>query len=294
MQFYDDNILDKPINGGAYVQKEQDAYEKYNFQECEDGYYRGFVETKHREGYKEGNKNNTYNQIRIENIDPSYKGKHSVENVLVILCAKPKKSKTVIVGWYKNATVYRQRPNYNGRFFNLKAKIEESVLLHEKDRTFEIPRANVAGYGFGQSNVWYAETAPFDFISRVINYISTYSFVSDNQISEEVQVFEENGAARKIYVNSFERNAKARGECLRIHGTKCTICGFDAEAIYGSDFKDKIHVHHIVPIHLIGKEYKVNPSTDLIPVCPNCHMILHSKVNGSEPTVEQLKQKFRK
>ena len=24
----------------------------------------------------------------------------------------------------------------------------------------------------------------------------------------------------------------------------------------------------------------VNPKTDLIPVCPNCHMILHSKNDG--------------
>lgn len=43
-----------PKNGGAYVAKMHDAYEKHNFEECADGQYRGFVETKYRIGYEEG------------------------------------------------------------------------------------------------------------------------------------------------------------------------------------------------------------------------------------------------
>lgn len=31
----------------------------------------------------------------------------------------------------------------------------------------------------------------------------------------------------------------------------------------------------------IHDEYEVNPETDLISVCPNCHMILHSKIGGT-------------
>lgn len=73
MQFYDNRIYDKPKNGGSFVLKHGDAYEKYNFQECEDGFYRGFVETKHHKGYEEGNKTNTFNSLHIENIDPSCK-----------------------------------------------------------------------------------------------------------------------------------------------------------------------------------------------------------------------------
>ena len=295
MRFYDDNIFDKPVNGGSYVRLEKDAYEKYNFQECEDGFYRGFVETKHREGYQQGIKNNTYNQIHIENIDPGYKNEESIDNVLVVLCAKPSNGKTVIVGWYKNATVYRFRPYYNERFYNLQAKIENSVLLDEGERKFVIPRSNVAGYGFGQSNLWYANATEHEsFVNKVIDYIDNYVTSTDVQIPEEVNGYAENGVGKTIRVNAYERNEKARKECLRIHGAKCQICGFDAEKIYGSDFKNKIHVHHIVPIHSIGKEYRVNPSTDLIPVCPNCHMILHTKVNGVEPSIEQLKQIFIK
>lgn len=72
-----------PKNGGAYVAKMHDAYEKHNFEECADGQYRGFVETKYRIGYEEGIATNTYNSLHIERIDPFAKGKtyaHCIQN----------------------------------------------------------------------------------------------------------------------------------------------------------------------------------------------------------------------
>ena len=63
-----------PKNGGAYVAKMHDAYEKHNFEECADGQYRGFVETKYRIGYEEGIATNTYNSLHIERIDHFAKG----------------------------------------------------------------------------------------------------------------------------------------------------------------------------------------------------------------------------
>jgi 5-methylcytosine-specific restriction protein A len=30
-----------------------------------------------------------------------------------------------------------------------------------------------------------------------------------------------------------------------------------------------------MPISTIGKQYKLDPINDLIPVCPNCHAMLH-------------------
>ena len=45
---------------------------------------------------------------------------------------------------------------------------------------------------------------------------------------------------------------------------------------------------HIVPLSEIGEEYVVDPIRDLVPVCPNCHMALHSKKDGVY-TVEELR-----
>lgn len=88
------------------------------------------------------------------------------------------------------------------------------------------------------------------------------------------------GAKKQVVVNAYERNPSARRECIKEKGSKCIICGFDFGAFYGEEFSGKIHVHHIIPLHLMQKEYVLNPKTDLVPVCPNCHLILHSKENG--------------
>ncbi len=54
--------------------------------------------------------------------------------------------------------------------------------------------------------------------------------------------------------------------------------------------RDFIHVHHISFISSMkGREHKVNPKTDLIPVCPNCHAILHRKINGKYLSPSELK-----
>lgn len=42
-------------------------------------------------------------------------------------------------------------------------------------------------------------------------------------------------------------------------------------------FIDATHVHHIVPVSQIGLDYVIDPLKDLIPVCPNCHSMLHRK-----------------
>ncbi|MGB8698791.1 MAG: HNH endonuclease, partial [Thermosynechococcaceae cyanobacterium] len=43
------------------------------------------------------------------------------------------------------------------------------------------------------------------------------------------------------------------------------------------------HVHHIKPISEIGESYIVDPVTDLIPVCPNCHAVIHLKSSPYTP-----------
>ena len=64
---------------------------------------------------------------------------------------------------------------------------------------------------------------------------------------------------------------------------KCEICDFDFGTVYGETFSDKIVVHHIKEISSIGKDYEVDPIKDLLPVCPNCHLIAHSKTPAYTP-----------
>ena len=104
------------------------------------------------------------------------------------------------------------------------------------------------------------------------------------------KVFTE-GAARKITVNSYERDPKAREACLKYFGAICQVCGLNFAERYGEDLGGGfIHVHHKRPIHTLKASYKVDPKKDLVPVCPNCHAMLHRK----EPPldVEQLQARL--
>lgn len=91
------------------------------------------------------------------------------------------------------------------------------------------------------------------------------------------------GATKTVTVNAYERNREARIACLKEFGYLCQICGFDFEKIYGERGKEFIHVHHIVPLSEIKSEYQLKPLEDLIPVCPNCHAMLHRKGNTISP-----------
>ena len=102
------------------------------------------------------------------------------------------------------------------------------------------------------------------------------------------------GSKKQITVNSYERNREAREKCLKYYGSyKCQICGFESSEVYGDEFFGLIHVHHIVPISKKNREYKLDPIADLIPVCPNCHMLIHS-TNGKHYSIEQIKEIVQK
>jgi len=94
------------------------------------------------------------------------------------------------------------------------------------------------------------------------------------------------GSKRTITVNSYERNIIARNKCISHYGAKCVICSMDFSKIYGVIGKGFIHVHHLVELSSIKQEYKVHPVTDLRPVCPNCHAMLHRKKPAY--SIEQL------
>ena len=102
------------------------------------------------------------------------------------------------------------------------------------------------------------------------------------------------GGKSSIKVNKYERSSIARQKCIEYHGVSCKICGINFEDMNGEVGKGFIHVHHIKPISEIDKEYVVDYKKDLIPVCPNCHAMLHRKINGRNLSVDELKKLIKK
>jgi predicted HNH restriction endonuclease len=124
-------------------------------------------------------------------------------------------------------------------------------------------------------------------------YIPSEEF-TDSQFPNEIL---ENGllegAFKRVTVNAYERNLKAREECIKHYGAKCFVCEFDFENVYGELGAGFIHVHHLIEISTIGETYEVDPVKDLRPVCPNCHAMLH-RSGKSAMRPEKLKSLIKK
>ena len=100
------------------------------------------------------------------------------------------------------------------------------------------------------------------------------------------------GARKSVLVNAHERNARARKACLRLHGFECIVCKVRLQERYGMVGKDFIHVHHLRPLARTKGTYVLDPKTDLVPVCPNCHAMLHRPAKMLTP--EQLRVKLKR
>lgn len=100
------------------------------------------------------------------------------------------------------------------------------------------------------------------------------------------------GAANRMTVNVYERNPLARQQCIQHFGCRCSVCGFDFEKVFGEIGRGFIHVHHLKPLSQIQEEYEVDPITDLCPICPNCHAMIHSATEMI--SIQNLKRLIRK
>ncbi|MEM4293967.1 MAG: hypothetical protein QXJ27_07385 [Thermoplasmata archaeon] len=156
---------DKITGGGEYVNENESGFEIYNFKPYKGKMY-GYVHPPGRRGVG-------VHRIDIRRIDPRC-NKEYVAGVLVVWVARhPQGGGQYIVGWYKNATVYRKYQNLPGdsgrvaRNENEKKEViagyyiiaeeKDCYLLEERERSFSIPKAGKGRVGMGQSNIWYAD-----------------------------------------------------------------------------------------------------------------------------------------
>lgn len=130
-------------------------------------------------------------------------------------------------------------------------------------------------------------------------------YFEDNELPELTAKFSADLAPRTLLINEpspskyyegnevfsyrvgYERNAEARMVCLSHHGYSCNACGLNLEVKYGSIAREFIHVHHMNQISDSGGQREVNPILDLVPLCPNCHAVVHRR---SPPfSIEELR-----
>jgi hypothetical protein len=161
------NKPDKIVGGGKYVVENKSGHEVCNFLACRDGNVYGHVETIH--GKKD-------RRIRIEGLGGS--GEY-VDGVDVVWTATdPENGGRRVVGWYRGATVFRDRQNFprppSGQHardridsYRIRASAKNMIRLDLEDRTLAMGR----GPGWMGRTPWWAppnetQVAVREFVQR--------------------------------------------------------------------------------------------------------------------------------
>lgn len=96
------------------------------------------------------------------------------------------------------------------------------------------------------------------------------------------------GAKKEKLISYYERNPIIRARAIAYHGVTCCVCGFNFERFYGKRGRNYIEVHHVIPISKFNKEIEVDPKSDMVVLCSNCHRMIHREVNHPL-TIEELR-----
>lgn len=133
------------------------------------------------------------------------------------------------------------------------------------------------------------DTAVSGLITNMLNSILILMEVEEN--SDVVPLFEvglPEGAKKIVEVNKYERSPVNRARCLDHHGFDCAACKNNFLDIYGPIGEEYIEVHHIIKVSDMGAGYIVDPINDLVPLCSNCHSMIHRR--DPPLSVESLKE----
>ena len=102
------------------------------------------------------------------------------------------------------------------------------------------------------------------------------------------------GAVRETTELRRERNPVARALCIEHYRNKnngnllCTVCDFSFAVFYGPLGEGFMHVHHLDPISEARSSRIVSPEFDLVPVCPNCHSMIHR--GGENRSIAEMRR----
>ncbi len=195
MDFYKGKFNDTMIGGGRHIEEQGWGYEMFNFKPIKERYY----------GYVRVSKNRQINLKRL--------GANStddrIDGVTIIWTARhPETGGSLIIGWYKNATVFRnyQEPSksLNRKWqdhnigYCMVAKSSEAKLLSQDERVFKVPRGSK---GMGQTNIWYGDNNP-EFVKIVQGYIFNGKLPKTKTRREKKGIPRQNDPLKRIEVET--------------------------------------------------------------------------------------------
>ena len=129
-------------------------------------------------------------------------------------------------------------------------------------------------------------------LSVILEYENESKTIEAEDSREHVAQGNLEGARQFVYASRIERNHRNRIDAIHLHGYKCQACGFDFANTYGELGRNFIEVHHINPLSEQNGEQIVNPTTDLVCLCANCHRMVHRN-RKQVLTLEELRGLLR-
>lgn len=148
---------------------------------------------------------------------------------------------------------------------------------------------------------WHPRASGTEFPSHLVpelerlwqEHVASVENGRDNSEREIVEVQRQvyfEGQRSQETITVVQRNPEARNACLAFHGRNCKVCGMNFKEKYGNIDDGYVHVHHLNPLGESTDERAIDPINDLVPVCPNCHAMLH---RVSPPySIEELQRKM--
>ncbi|NIE95624.1 hypothetical protein F3J02_03855 [Acinetobacter sp. Tr-809] len=237
MNLYRGSANEKPLGGGSYTEKNV-GLEACNFLNIEQDVYGYFQPA----GFKP---NGLFNgTINLRKIDPAIpKSDEKIENVLVIFFATKERlsipdkgpvTRSVIVGWYKNATVYAGAQSLEQKrdgvdkvldSYFIKANKKDMYLIPDSNRKYRLggtSRKSKKGNP-GRSNSFFIYDEKYNlkkdrWISEAIDFVHQYNgpiLQSDTDFDVERANIELEGAG-------FQKNQKIK-QAIEKYSTERTI-----------------------------------------------------------------------
>ena len=120
------------------------------------------------------------------------------------------------------------------------------------------------------------------------------------ETADDIPASRSEGELKKLELLTRRRSRELRDDCITywksLHNNRiyCACCGLDFEKAYGNIGEGYIEIHHLYPISQYPGQHDVNPKEDLVPLCSNCHSMVHAKMpKGHCRSLDELKSYYK-
>lgn len=261
MDTYAGDPADQPVGGGSNPYKAEEC----NFKPV-DGQLFGYVAA------------GPHRVIKIDRLGAE-KDAPSVDSVDVVWTApRPNQAGRVVVGWYREAKVFRHLQDPDRRPYHFTAAVANCILLEPTSRNIEVKMGNQIEGGAGR-NVWFADSPYGQKLKRKIKKLFDQEFDRGQLNAKARRLIGGIGDPPKGFAKPlrkaqetvvYGRDPEVQAWVRQRAKGRCQLCGKCAPFV-DSHNDPFLEVHHVKRLADGGADVPCNA----VALCPNCHREAH-------------------